>query len=114
LKPNPVHRRAAHRQPQPLALRAATVQYFRAGVYGAKLYRLGCVEIELIFTLTELVIVLNFNERRFEASTQEAYELVYVSLPKGVSRGLNFVKVKRKKWNLERIVQKSTVSVHLD
>jgi hypothetical protein len=38
--------------------------------------RLGRVEVEYIFTLTKVVIVLNLHEQRFEASTREAFELV--------------------------------------
>jgi hypothetical protein len=55
---------------------AATVQHFRAGVGEKSANRLGCVELELIFTLTKVVIVLNFHEQRFEASMREAFELV--------------------------------------
>jgi hypothetical protein len=35
--------------------------------------RLGRVEVELIFTLTMVVIVLNLHEKRFEASMREAF-----------------------------------------
>jgi hypothetical protein len=38
--------------------------------------RLGRVEVELIFTLTKVLIALNFHVQRFEASMREAFELV--------------------------------------
>jgi hypothetical protein len=38
--------------------------------------RLGRVEVELIFTPTKVVIVLNLHDQRFEASMREAFELV--------------------------------------
>jgi hypothetical protein len=54
--------------------------------------RLGRVEVELIVTLTKVVIVLNLHEQRFEASLREACELVCVVLPQGATRGFHFVK----------------------
>jgi hypothetical protein len=92
LQPNPVHRRAAHRQLQPLALRAATAQHFRAGVFGANRDRLGRVEVELIATLTKVLIALDLHEQHFEASLREVFELVCFVLPQGATRGFNFVK----------------------
>ena len=82
-----------HRQPQSLASRAAIVQHFRAGVCGAKsTNRFGRVYVELIFTLTKVVLVLNFHEQRFEASTREGFKLVCVVMPQGATRGFHFVK----------------------
>jgi hypothetical protein len=54
--------------------------------------RLGRVEVELIATLTKVVIVLNLHEQRFVASLREAFELICVVLPQGATRGFNFVK----------------------
>jgi hypothetical protein len=48
--------------------------------------RLGRVEVELIFTFTNLLIALNLHEQRFEASMREAFELVCVVLPQGATR----------------------------
>ena len=82
-----------HRQPQSLASRAAIVQHFRAGVCGAKsTNRFGRVYVELIFTLTKVVLVLNFHEQRFEASTREGFKLVCVVMPQGATWGFHFVK----------------------
>jgi len=47
--------------------------------------RLGRVAVELIFTLTKVVIVLNLQKQRFEASKREAFELVCVVLPQGAT-----------------------------
>jgi hypothetical protein len=50
--------------------------------------RLGRVEVELIFTLTKMLIFLNLYEQRFEASIREAIELVTAARR---HRGFNFV-----------------------
>jgi short subunit fatty acids transporter len=50
--------------------------------------RLGRVEVELIFTLTKVVIALYLHEQRFEASMREASELVTAvrrNAPRGAS-----------------------------
>ena len=54
--------------------------------------RLGRVEVELIFTFTKVVVVLNLHEQRFEASMREAFELVCVVLSQGTTWGFHFVK----------------------
>jgi hypothetical protein len=46
----------------------------------------------LIFTLTQVVLALNFHEKRFEASTREGLKFVCVVLPQGATRGFHFVK----------------------
>jgi hypothetical protein len=54
--------------------------------------RFGRVYVELIFTLTKVVLVLNFHEQRFEASTREGFKLVCVVMPQGATWGFHFVK----------------------
>jgi hypothetical protein len=46
----------------------------------------------LIFALTKIVIALNLHGQRFEASMREEFELAFVVLPLGATRGFHFVK----------------------
>jgi len=79
-----------HAEFQPIASRAATAQLSAPAFAEQSANRLGRVEVELIFTLTEVLIGPSLHEQRFEASIREAFELVCVVLPQGAYAVLPF------------------------
>jgi hypothetical protein len=92
LQPNQVHLRAAHRRLNYLRRRRRRPNTFALAFAEQSANRLGRVEVEWIFALTKVAVVLNLHEQRFEASMRRGSELVCVVLPQGATQGFHCVK----------------------